>query len=71
MKNLSNIVFPLNRLLQNEVPFDVDNNCERAFNEIKIKMQSDIILTHYDRKKVVVLAVDSSPIGPTEIQPGR
>lgn len=63
VKNLSDIVYPLNRLLQNEVPFDFDEKCVNAFNEIKKQMQSETILAHYDPKQPVVLAVDASPIG--------
>ncbi|XP_017490965.1 PREDICTED: uncharacterized protein K02A2.6-like, partial [Rhagoletis zephyria] len=63
VRNLSDIVYPINRLLQNSVEFIFDNKCMKAFEEIKKYMQSDIILTHYDPKLPVTLAVDASPIG--------
>ncbi|XP_036318010.1 uncharacterized protein K02A2.6-like [Rhagoletis pomonella] len=63
VKNLSSLVFPLNRLLQKEIKFNFDKDCEKAFLEVKKQLQSDSVLTHYDPKKTLILAVDASPIG--------
>ena len=63
VRNLSTVVYPLNRLLQDDVPFSFDESCEKAFKDIKQLMQSDTVLTHYDPKRPLILAVDASPIG--------
>lgn len=61
--DLSTILYPINRLLQNNVPFVWAIDCENSFVEIKKQMQSDTVLTHYDPKLPVLLAVDASPYG--------
>lgn len=63
IKKLSDIVYPLNRLLQNDVKFEFSEKCVKAFEEIKKQMQSDTVLTHYDPKLQLLLAVDASPTG--------
>ncbi|XP_055918834.1 uncharacterized protein LOC129950912 [Eupeodes corollae] len=51
-------------LLQDNVPFRFDKDCEKAFDEIKKQMQSDTVLAFYDPKLNVILAVDASLIMP-------
>lgn len=63
MYNLSTILFPINQLLQVNVPFKWYVDCERAFEEVKKQMSSDTVLIHYDPKLPLVLAVDASPYG--------
>ncbi|XP_017488964.1 PREDICTED: uncharacterized protein K02A2.6-like [Rhagoletis zephyria] len=53
-------------LLQNKVEFNWDAKCENALQSIKDVMQSDIVLTHYDPKLPITLAVDASPTGGAE-----
>lgn len=61
--NLSDVVFPLNQLLHQNVQFNFDYSCKNAFEKVKQFMQSDTVLTHYNPKLPVVLAVDASPTG--------
>ncbi|XP_058980999.1 uncharacterized protein K02A2.6-like [Musca domestica] len=63
IKNLSSIVYPLNRLLHKEVPFNFDAKCKWAFEEVKRQVGSEVVLTHYDPRKKLTLAVDASPTG--------
>lgn len=63
VKNLSSITYPLNKLLQKDVEFVFDQKCKEAFLEVKQQMQTNIVLTYYNPKLQVVLAVDASPIG--------
>jgi len=63
VKNLSSITFPLNQLLQDDVEFDFNKSCEQAFVEIKKQMQTNTVLTFYDPKVPIIVAVDASPLG--------
>lgn len=63
LKNLSTTIYPLNNLLKKENPFLWNSDCEEAFNEVKVQMQSDVILAHYDPHKKLVLATDASCYG--------
>lgn len=61
--NLSTILYPLNNLLKDDVPFVWNKDCERSFNLVKREMQSDKFLVHYDSELPLVLATDASPYG--------
>lgn len=63
LNNLSTNIYPINNLLKDNVPFDWDDQCEKAFRWVKKEMQSDKILVHYDPKLPLVLATDASPYG--------
>nr|XP_029719798.1 uncharacterized protein K02A2.6-like [Aedes albopictus] len=63
MKNLSTQIYPINNLLKENVPFQWDDGCEKAFLWVKKEMQSDRVLVHYDPKLPLVLATDASPYG--------
>lgn len=61
--NLSTILYPLNNLLKDDVPFVWSKECEKSFVFVKKEMQSDRVLVHYDPSLPVVLATDASPYG--------
>ncbi|XP_053690892.1 uncharacterized protein K02A2.6-like [Sabethes cyaneus] len=61
--NLSTILYPLNNLLKDDVPFVWSKECEKSFNLVKWEMQSDRFLVHYDSELPIVLATDASPYG--------
>ncbi|XP_055585220.1 uncharacterized protein K02A2.6-like [Uranotaenia lowii] len=63
MKNLSTRIYPINNLLKENVTFNWDDECEKAFLWVKKEMQSDRVLVHYDPKLPLVLATDASPYG--------
>ncbi|KAI5743861.1 hypothetical protein M8J77_022987 [Diaphorina citri] len=59
-KNLSALLYPLNRLLQDRVPFEWNSDCEKAFKLVKSRIQSDDVLCHFDPKLPITVASDSS-----------
>lgn len=61
--NLASILYPLNNLLKNDVPFIWDSKCENSFACVKREMQSDRFLVHFDPKLPLILACDASPVG--------
>ena len=61
--NLSTILYPLNNLLKDDVPFVWSADCDKSFTLVKREMQSDRFLVHYDPSLPVVLATDASPYG--------
>ncbi|XP_036317440.1 uncharacterized protein K02A2.6-like [Rhagoletis pomonella] len=58
VKAIQNMKTPVNK-----DEFEFDSSCERAFQEVKAQIQSDVVLTHYDPKRPLLLAVDASPVG--------
>lgn len=60
---LSTILYPLNRLLRNEVPFQWSSQCDKAFKKVKEEMQSERFLVHYNPEFPLILATDASPYG--------
>lgn len=61
--NLSTILYPINQLLQNKIPFVWSKECKNALSEVKKQIQSEMVLTHFDSKLPLILAVDASPYG--------
>lgn len=49
--------------MQKNVEFVWSECCKKSLEEVKKQMQSDVILTHFDPKLPLVLAVDASPYG--------
>ncbi|XP_055915493.1 uncharacterized protein K02A2.6-like [Eupeodes corollae] len=62
-KNLSTTLYPINDLLKKNVPFVWNKSCQTAFDKIKMEMQTDNFLTHYNPKLKLLLATDASPYG--------
>lgn len=63
IKNLSDLLRPLNNLLKKNVPFRWSKACESAFKKAKIEFESNKILVPFDPKLPLVLATDASPYG--------
>jgi len=63
IKNLSNILHPLNKLLKKNTVFKWSKECEITFNKIKKEFESEKVLAPFDPKLPLVLAVDASPYG--------
>ncbi|XP_062715253.1 uncharacterized protein K02A2.6-like [Aedes albopictus] len=69
--NLSSTLYPLNNLLKSDVRFVWSKQCEEAFLKVKLEMQSNTFLVHYDPTLgarhyptlPLVLATDASPYG--------
>ncbi|XP_011869480.1 PREDICTED: uncharacterized protein K02A2.6-like, partial [Vollenhovia emeryi] len=63
IENLSDIVFPLNKLLQKNSTFNWTESCEKAFNNAKQAFLSEKCLAHFNPKLPLVLATDASSYG--------
>lgn len=63
IRNLSTILYPLNRLLCKDSNFTWGDDCERSFQLAKKEFQSDTILAHYDPNLPLIVATDSSAYG--------
>ena len=54
---------PLNQLLKKETKWNWSPECQKAFEQIKKALTSDLSLTHYDPKKEIYVATDASGLG--------
>lgn len=63
LPNLSTVLYPINQLLKDKVPFHWSSDCEKAYDTIKQMIASDLVLAHYDPSETLVLATDASPVG--------
>lgn len=63
IRNLSNILAPLNELLKKKRKFAWSPRCEQAFISAKKAFKSDQILVSHNPKWPIVLATDASPYG--------
>ncbi len=63
MKTVSSSTPPLYSLLKNDVEWNWDLNCNRAFQETKELLTSACILVHFDFKLPISLAGDASAYG--------
>ena len=61
--NLSTVVAPLNELLHDNVVWNWSESQDRAFQEVKDILTSDLVLCHYDPQLPLKLACDASPYG--------
>lgn len=67
IKNLSNILYPLNKLLRADTPFRWDKDCEKSFQNAKKVFQTDICLAHYDPELQLIVGTDASTYGVSAI----
>ncbi|XP_058826833.1 uncharacterized protein K02A2.6-like [Topomyia yanbarensis] len=67
-QNLSMVLYPLNNLLKNDVPFRWTQQCEDSFRKVKEQMQSDNCLVHCSPELPLLLATDASPYGQNYMQ---
>ena len=61
--DMATLAHPLNRLLVEKIPWKWSKQYQEAFVKLKGILQSAPLLAHYDPKKAVRLAVDSSSFG--------
>lgn len=72
IKNFSSVLVPLHRLLRKGVDWNWDEQCERAFIQIKQALMSTEVLAHYDPNKPLIVTCDASArgVGGVLAQPG-
>ena len=63
LPNLSHTLAPLYRLLQVKVPWQWEEEQQKAFETAKKQLTTDQVLVHYDPSKPIVLACNVSPYG--------
>lgn len=61
--NISMILAPLYQLLQKDVKFQWDTQCDAAFNKVKQVLVSSKVLAHYSLNLPLILTTDASSYG--------
>ena len=61
--DMATLVNPPNRLLAQNVSWCWPDHCQKSFEKLKAALENSPLLTHYDSKKPVRLAVDASSCG--------
>ena len=63
LKNLSNLLAPLYRLLEKKTHWTWGEEQQHAFDSAKSQLTSSCLLCHFDPEKEVILSCDASPYG--------
>ncbi|XP_065075510.1 uncharacterized protein K02A2.6-like [Ochlerotatus camptorhynchus] len=63
VSNMRALRYPLDNLLKTESKFDWNTQCQQAFDRFKQILTSDLLLTHFDPKKEIIVSADASSVG--------
>ncbi|XP_055615351.1 uncharacterized protein K02A2.6-like [Toxorhynchites rutilus septentrionalis] len=61
--NMRSLRYPLDELLKTSSPFKWTKEYQKAFDDFKAILSSDLLLAHYDPQREIVVAADASSIG--------
>ncbi|XP_062540765.1 uncharacterized protein K02A2.6-like [Armigeres subalbatus] len=61
--NMRKLRYPLDNLLKAEAKFQWTAECQTAFEQFKRILSSDLLLTHYDPKREIIVSADASSVG--------
>ncbi|XP_055623231.1 uncharacterized protein K02A2.6-like [Toxorhynchites rutilus septentrionalis] len=61
--NMRMLRYPLDNLLKVETKFSWSPECQKAFDRFKQIHSSDLLLTHYDPKREIIVSADASSVG--------
>ncbi|XP_058449093.1 uncharacterized protein K02A2.6-like [Malaya genurostris] len=61
--NMRELRFPLDNLLKSDAKFQWTPECQKAFEQFKRILSSDLLLTHYDPKREIIVSADASSVG--------
>ncbi|XP_065083396.1 uncharacterized protein K02A2.6-like [Ochlerotatus camptorhynchus] len=61
--NMRTLRFPLDELLKGNGEFRWTTECQRAFDRFKELLGSNLLLTHYDPRREIIVSADASSIG--------
>ncbi|XP_062700588.1 uncharacterized protein K02A2.6-like [Aedes albopictus] len=61
--NMRTLRFPLDELLKEKGEFRWTAECQRSFERFKEILGSDLLLTHYDPRREIIVSADASSIG--------
>ena len=63
LPNLATVLHPLNQLLEQGNQWKRTTESEEVFDKVKKLITSDMVLTHYDPGRALILACDALPVG--------
>ncbi|XP_062704096.1 uncharacterized protein K02A2.6-like [Aedes albopictus] len=61
--NMRSLRFPLDELLKDGAKFQWTAECQQSFDRFKEILSSDLLLTHYDPRREIIVSADASSIG--------
>ena len=61
--NLATMAAPIYQLTRNNVPFDWNEECQKAFRSLKQELISYRFLTYFNPKLPLIVSCDASPVG--------
>ncbi|XP_055633534.1 uncharacterized protein K02A2.6-like [Toxorhynchites rutilus septentrionalis] len=61
--NMRMLRYPLDNLLKVETKFSWSPECQKAFDRFKQILSSDLLFTHYDPKREIIVSADASSVG--------
>ena len=63
LPNLATIAAPIYQLTRKNVPFDWNEECQKAFQTLKQELISNRFLTYFNPKLPLIVSCDASPVG--------